>query len=100
MVAGLRGLTALGHAAGPAARPLNGQKQLPAALRSSRDVQRTWSGGNLEAERGWDQHFNICNSCNASPLADICELREHASLGGGNGKVKDMQRGKPWQFEK
>ena len=27
-----------------------------------------------EAKKGWDQHFNICHSCNVSPLADLHKL--------------------------
>lgn len=51
----------------------DGQEQLH--REPSRDLcLQTRSGGNLGPESGWGRHFNICNSCNVSPLADICKL--------------------------
>lgn len=77
----------------------NGQKQLPAALRTSRDVPQTWSGGNLGL-RG--DGINISTSAIVVmflhwQISVSCESK----LPWGEGMEKSKTcRGKPWQAEK
>lgn len=84
----------------PAAGPLNGQKQLPAALRASRDVLQTWSGGKLGL-RG--DGINISTSAIVVMFLHwqiSVSCKSKLSPGEEGMEKSKTCRGKPWQTEK